>query len=737
MPGKVGPLMLGLEELKNITICPRSQKLLRQLLNENPRLEAILKKSASVDACVSALQAWALEILKERPQAAAYQKGDVSGRTVFEALTWQDYAAIRILDYGDHGGRLLEDLNLRGKLIVNHPIALLWYAAAEGTGGATSAFFEDMIHLFRQFTGKSLQIMPSPEKASEWMNRYPTGIDPEIINIRKKNRDRILSIIIRKLADGEIKSKKYTFTPNASAEEKYQTALSWWNHKDFHLRFAVRSADMLNEMLGYSLDPETMKILHDAEAAGIPFFVNPYYLSLLNVQVPKFAVGADLAIRIYVLYSRRLVEEFGKISAWEKEDIVEPGKPNAAGWILPAHNIHRRYPDVAILIPDTTGRACGGLCSSCQRMYGFQDGEFNFDLEKLKPQPSWTEKLATLMAYFENDAQLRDILITGGDALMSSDKSLKHMLDAIYDMALAKKNANETRADGEKYAEMVRVRLGTRLPVYLPQRITKELVRVLAEFKAKASKIGIKQFVIQTHFESPMEITPESRTAVADLSQAGWTVTNQLVFTSAAARRGHTAKLRQTLNEIGVLPYYTFTCKGYLENSFNFAPNARSVQEEIEEKRIGLVPPEYRDMIRTFPLNAENMIANIEKLKNETHLPFLATDRNVLNLPGVGKSMTFRVIGLTYDGRRILEFDHDATRAHSPIIEKMGRITIIESKSIQEFLDQLEDMGEDVSEYETIYGYTVGETEPRMPIYEYPAYDFTITDHLTNLKIED
>ena len=729
--------MLGLEELKNITICPRSQKLLRQLLNENPRLEAILKKSASVDACVPALQAWALEILKERPQAAAYQKGDVSGRTVFEALTWQDYAAIRILDYGDHGGRLLEDLNLRGKLIVNHPIALLWYAAAAGTGGATSAFFEDMIHLFRQFTGKSLQIMPSTEKASEWMNRYPTGIDPEIINIRKKNRDRILSIIIRKLADGEIKSKKYTFTPNASAEEKYQTALSWWNHKDFHLRFAVRSADMLNEMLAYSLDPETMKILHDAEAAGIPFFVNPYYLSLLNVQVPKFAVGADLAIRIYVLYSRRLVEEFGKISAWEKEDIVEPGKPNAAGWILPAHNIHRRYPDVAILIPDTTGRACGGLCSSCQRMYGFQDGEFNFDLEKLKPQPSWIEKLATLMAYFENDAQLRDILITGGDALMSSDKSLQHMLDAIYDMALAKKNANETRADGEKYAEMVRVRLGTRLPVYLPQRITKELVRVLAEFKAKASKIGIKQFVIQTHFESPMEITPESRTAVADLSQAGWTVTNQLVFTSAAARRGHTAKLRQTLNEIGVLPYYTFTCKGYLENSFNFAPNARSVQEEIEEKRIGLVPPEYRDMIRTFPLNAENMIANIEKLKNETHLPFLATDRNVLNLPGVGKSMTFRVIGLTYDGRRILEFDHDATRAHSPIIEKMGRITIIESKSIQEFLDQLEDMGEDVSEYETIYGYTVGETEPRMPIYEYPAYDFTITDHLTNLKIED
>ena len=52
----------------------------------------------------------------------------------------------------------------------------------------------------------------------------------------------------------------------------------------------------------------------------------------------------------------------GNIRAWEREDIVEAGKPNAAGWLLPdGHNIHRRYPEVAILIPDTMGRACGGL----------------------------------------------------------------------------------------------------------------------------------------------------------------------------------------------------------------------------------------------------------------------------------------------------------------------------------------------------------------------------------------
>ena len=89
-------------------------------------------------------------------------------------------------------------------------------------------------------------------------------------------------------------------------------------------------------------------------------------------------------------------------------------------------------------------------------------------------------------------------------------------------------------------------------------------------------------------------------------------------------------------------------------------------------------------------------------MKQKADLPFLGTDRNVLNLPGVGKSLTFRTIGITRYGRRILEFDHDGNRNHSPIIEKMGKIIIIESKSISEYLEQLEDIGEDISDYESI-----------------------------------
>ena len=108
------------------------------------------------------------------------------------------------------------------------------------------------------------------------------------------------------------------------------------------------------------------------------------------------------------------------------------------------------------------------------------------------------------------------------------------------------------------------------------------------------------------------------------------------------------------------------------------------------------------------------MFASPRELR-EAGVPFLATDRNVLNLPGVGKSLTYRVIGITRYGRRILEFDHDHTRTHSPIIHKMGKVVIIESKSISEYLEQLAAMGENPAEYQNVYGYSIGETESRMP----------------------
>jgi len=368
-------------------------------------------------------------------------------------------------------------------------------------------------------------------------------------------------------------------------------------------------------------------------------------------------------------------------------------------------------------------------------MYDFQSGRLNFNLDKLKPDEKWPDKLKRLMKYYEEDTQLRDILITGGDAFMSSDNTIEHILEEIYEMARRKRERNAALPEGAKMAEIVRVRFGTRLPVYLPQRITENLVDILRNFREKASAIGISQFVIQTHFVSPMEVTPEAASAIRKMITAGWIVTNQLVFTTAASRRGHSAKLRKVLNDIGVLPYYTFTVKGYMENNFSFAPNARVVQEELEEKVIGEIKEEHYGTIRDFSNEAGMMVENIEALRRYAHIPFLATDRNVLNLPGVGKSLSFRVIGITRYGRRILEFDHDETREHSPIIHKMGKVIIIESKSIHEYLNQLEELGESPDDYEGLFGYSLGQTEKRIPIYDYPEYDFKVSKEFSNLDL--
>ena len=103
---------------------------------------------------------------------------------------------------------------------------------------------------------------------------------------------------------------------------------------------------------------------------------------------------------------------------------------------------------------------------------------------------------------------------------------------------------------------------------------------ILREFKEKASAVGVSQFLIQTHFQTPLEVTPEAREAIRKILAAGWTITNQLVYNVAASRRGHTAKLRKVLNGLGVLCYYTFSVKGFEENYAVFAPNSRSLQEK-------------------------------------------------------------------------------------------------------------------------------------------------------------
>ena len=640
--------------------------------------------------------------------------------------------AKRILLLIEHDGMIVSELST-GEEIPVWTITCLWqFLAGKLEEDVSPDFFID---LYRQFEllEKPEEIVPDRSLVKRQMNRWPTGLDEEVMAIRHSNKERIIAGLIRKIERRHAPTSRFQFTEGMSYAEKYVKVQEWWNTGRFHLAMAFKSPTELNYFLGGSLSAGTMDLLARARKKGMPFFVTPYYLSLLNTNTSGYD---DAAIRSYILYSEELVDTYGRIKAWEKEDIVVSGQPNAAGWLLPeGHNIHRRYPEVAILIPDSMGRACGGLCASCQRMYDFQSERLNFDFESLKPKETWDKKLRRLMRYFEEDAQLRDILITGGDALMSQNATLRNILDAVYKMAVRKRKANESRPEGEKYAELQRVRLGSRLLAYLPLRITDELVGILRSFKDKASRVGVTQFIIQTHFQSPLEVTPEAKKAIEAILSAGWIITNQLVYTVAASRRGHTAKLRQTLNAMGVVCYYTFSVKGFHENYAVFAPNSRSLQEQQEEKVFGLIPKEKQKELYRLIRYERPLGKKLSGFLKENRLLFAATDRSVLNLPAIGKSMTFQMVGLTTEGKRILKFDHDTGRRHSPIIDRMGEVYIVENKSVAAYLRQLQDMGEDVREYISIWNYSEGGTEPRFSIYEYPDYPFDVTEKMTNLEL--
>jgi len=715
----------------------KTLRIVDKILSENPEIKDIFESSETSMEARMKLREWVLICLNKNPHTKNYYLKKAKGHGALKRIAFRDYATIRLMDYLDNEGRNYTDPNGDNEVIVSRPIKNLWLAIRQGKGTANEDFFMDLLFLFRQFNGGLLRRQANAERIAEWMDRHPSGLDDDIQSMRLRNKERIIRKIVKKIDAGKLISRRFDFAKGLSNEEKYEQALDWWKDYRFHLVFAIRTPEMLNEMLDYSLRKKTMKMLKRAKSKGIPLFVNPYYLSLISVDITPGKTGSDRPLRDYVFPSKELIAEFGQIHAWEKEDIVQPGEPNAAGWILPPYqNVHRRYPEVAIFIPDTTGRACGGLCVSCQRMYDFQSGRLNFNLNKLAAKITWPEKLKLLLEYWEKDTQLRDILITGGDSFMNSDNSLKQILDEVYNMALRKKEANKNRPDGEKYAEILRIRLGTRLPVYIPQRITLEFTEILAAFKEKAAKIGVKQFVIQTHIQSAMEITPLVQKGIERLHAAGWIVTNQMVFTAASSRRGHTAKLRKELNDIGIIPYYTFSVKGFMENYHNFATNERAAQERVEEKYIGDVSDHDLKLIEHLPENPKKIVESMHNFRKEKNIPFLSTDRSVLNLPGVGKSLTYRTIGITDDGRRILEFEYDRTRTHSPIIDTMGNVVIIESKSISNYLRQMDRIGEDIEEYKTIWGYSASETEARMPVYQYPEFSFKITSELTNYQLE-
>lgn len=637
----------------------------------------------------------------------------------------KEAAYVRLLVLLENEGAEFADPSRNNQKFISHTFYWLWQAVREDKVYATSDFFDDISDLLERAFSDKVNNEITDDQLLKKMQELPKGTDEKIVKRREDNKIRVIKGLIPIIENTKSPHKIYHFTSEITPAEKLATVIKWWDDYRFHLRFAIRTVEQLQQTTDYKLPKSIIQNFELGVEKGIPIFINPYYLSLIHVNDDGTFCKSDRTIRDYVFNSKDLVDTFGEIKAWEKEDIIEEGKPNAAGWLLPnGDSVHRRYPEVAIFIPQGRGRACAGLCVSCQRMYGFQKGQLNFNMDEKEPKIDRTERQRSILDYFETDSHLQDVLITGGDAFMNTDEGLRNILDDFYEMAKRKKEKSESQDDKSKIAIFQRVRLGTRILAYLPQRVGDEIIETLKAFKQKASKIGVKQFIIQTHFQTSMEMTPEAIKTIKMLRETGWLIVNQQVFTAAASRRSHNMQLRRELNKTGILPYYTFAVKGYKENRENFAPIARLSQEVFEEKALG---KPKNDRSNEFYNDVKNNHRLFRQIEEQEKLPFVATDRSLMNLPALGKSLSFEQIGITIDGRRVLSFEHDKFRNHSPVVNHKERVIIVESKSISKYLRQLESMGESIEDYQGIYAYSTGETERRSEVFEYPKFSFAQT----------
>lgn len=234
--------------------------------------------------------------------------------------------------------------------------------------------------------------------------------------------------------------------------------------------------------------------------------ITPYYASLMDADDPNCPIRKQAVPSI-------------------KETIVLPyemADPLAEDKESPVKNIVHRYPDRVLFL---VTRMCSMYCRHCtrRRMVGEEDKAIS------------DEEIELAVKYIESNPQIRDVLISGGDPLTLSDERLEKII---------------ARLRAIKHVEIIRI--GTRVPVVMPMRITPQLLAMLKKYSP---------IWINTHFNHPKEITPYSSKACLDIVDAGIPLGNQSVLLRGVNDNPETMKeLLTKLVMIKVRPYYLYQC---------------------------------------------------------------------------------------------------------------------------------------------------------------------------------
>jgi lysine 2,3-aminomutase len=280
------------------------------------------------------------------------------------------------------------------------------------------------------------------------------------------------------------------------------TTIDSWNDWKWQLRNAINSNEDLKKIMKLS-EKEILAI--NNLKGRLPLRITPYFASLIYDSKPSHPLRRNVI---------PVVEELLETSSEQSDPLHEKS-------FSPVKGIVHRYPDRVLF---TVTQVCSNYCRYCTRSHsvGRLDKLGRQDFEKA-------------FNYISSHKEVRDVLISGGDPLTLSDEILDYILSNIRSI---------------EHVEIIRI--GTRIPVVLPQRITDNLINILRKYHP---------LFISLHFSHPDEITAECAKACNKLADGGFPLGSQTVLLKGINDNVPTMKeLMHRLLKIRVRPYYLYQC---------------------------------------------------------------------------------------------------------------------------------------------------------------------------------